>query len=55
MAEGENVDQLKMNLVKKGFNVKENKAKTNKNTGFSAGHSLQVKSPTRQMDAKTAK
>ncbi len=53
--EGENIDKLKMNLVKKGLNVSEFKNKANKNTGFSAAQKLQVKSPEREMDARTAK
>lgn len=44
-----------MNLVSKGLNVKESKNKAGKKTGFSAGQHLQVKSPTKQMDARSAK
>lgn len=53
--EGENVEQMKMNLVQKGLSIKETKRKANKNTGFTAAQQLQVKSPTRQLDAKSAK
>ena len=40
LQEGESADQLKMNLVKKGYNISDAKLKANKNTGFSAGQSL---------------
>jgi len=55
LQENETSEQLMMNLVAKGLSVRKSKKKAHKNTGFSAGQHLQVKSPTKLMDAKDAK